>query len=505
MERNLPKLSCYLAILFILFITLASGVQYNWNRTFGGIHGDGAWSFQETNDGGYIIAGYTCSLGERGDLWLIKTDSNGREEWNRTFGGSDEDVGYSVKQTRDGGYIVTGSTRSYGIGEERLWLLKTDSSGNKEWDRTFGGFVSSSGDGGWSVDETDDGYIVTGYTRSYGMGGKDLWLIKTDSHGVEQWQKTFGGSKDDVGMSVARAQDGGYIVAGRAASFSQGDDDIWLLKVDSSGREQWNRTYGGQKDDVCFQVVCLEDGYALTGRTEVTGGKKAFLLKTDLQGKMKWERTYGKDSTGISLQRTDDGGFIIAGSTDTADNGKDALLIKTDSTGKEQWMLPFGGLRDDIGTAIVESSDGGYVLAGITNSFGAGAEDVWLVKLTSDNNAGILSPENAILGSATSENATHGNITSESAIPVSAALGNATLGNVTLGNATLENITMGNATLGNSTISRNATDIVIPENTSKDIPDTRIIANTVSWNIPKLAVDRLSSIPLAFRSAKVRT
>jgi hypothetical protein len=191
-----------------------------WNRTFGGPYGDGIWSAQVTEDGGYILGGYTSNRGEGSDLWLVKVDSEGRGLWNRIFGGSGEDVGYFVQNTRDGGSIVTGSTKSYGVGEERLWLLKADSNGSKLWDKTFGGFVSSAGDGGWSVNETDDGgYIVTGYTKSYGAGGKDLWLIKTDSAGKKQWDKTFGGSKDDVGMSVIQAVDGGYVVAGRTASY----------------------------------------------------------------------------------------------------------------------------------------------------------------------------------------------------------------------------------------------------------------------------------------------
>jgi predicted secreted protein len=281
-----------LAVSFLA--TSATGFQpyVVWNRTFGAPYDDGAWSLQKTDDNGYIIAGYTSSRGEGSDLWLLKTDSSGLEQWNRTFGGSQEDVAYFVKQTRDLGYIVTGSTRSYGIGEERLWLLKTDSNGSKDWDHTFGGFVSSSGDGGWAIDQTDDGgYIVTGYTKSYGAGGKDLWLVKTDSVGIKQWDKTFGGPKDDVGMSVAQTRDGGYIVAGRTASFGSGGDDIWLLKVDTKGREQWNRTFGGQKDDVALQVIKLKDGYALTGRTDSvdSGGKKAFLLKTDLHGNRLWE------------------------------------------------------------------------------------------------------------------------------------------------------------------------------------------------------------------------
>ncbi len=223
--------------------------------------------------------------------------------------------------------------------------------------------------------------------RSYGAGGKDLWLIKTDSVGNKQWDKTFGGPKDDVGMSVVQTRDGGYIVAGRTASFGSGDDDIWLLKVDPKGREQWNRTFGGQKDDVALQVIELKDGYALTGRTESadSGGKKAFLLKTDLNGKKLWERSYGQNSSGISLQQTDDGGFIIAGSMNSPVTGKDAMLIKTDPSGNEQWIMPLGGPGENIGTSVAESIDGGYVMAGITNSFGAGAEDAWLVKVRPEN------------------------------------------------------------------------------------------------------------------------
>ncbi len=387
------RLLCGLALMLALLMAPSSalGVQPHeeWNRTFGGDYGDGAWSLQKTDDGCYIIAGYTSSRGGGGDLWLVKVSSEGREEWNRTFGGSGEDAGYSVRQTLDRGYVVTGSTKSYGIGEERLWLLKTDPSGRKMWDRTFGGFVSSSGDGGWAVDETKDGgYIVAGYTRSYGAGGKDLWLVKTDSSGNLQWDRTFGGTRDDVGMSVVQTRDGGYVAAGRTASFGPGDDDIWLLKVDPKGHEQWNRTFGGQKDDVAFQVIALEDGYVLTGRTESIssgsyGGKNAFLIKTDLQGKKQWEKTYGQESAGISLQHTDDGGFIVAGSTESHGTGKDALLIKTDSLGNKQWMMTLGKQRDEIGTAVVESEDRGYVLAGITSSFGAGAENAWLVKLRS--------------------------------------------------------------------------------------------------------------------------
>ena len=253
----------FFLVLSSCFSALAAEPLEEWNLTFGGQYADGAWCLQETEDGGNILVGNSASRGEGSDLLLIRTDGMGKCIWSRIWGGSGEDVGYFVQETRDGGFIVTGSTKSFSMGEELLWLVKTDGNGNLSWDKTFGGFVSSSGDGGWSVDETDDGgYIITGYTQSLGSGRKDLWLLKTDGQGSKIWDKTFGGREDDVGMSVLQSRDGGYIVAGRTASFGKGGDDIWLLKTDSLGEEQWNETFGGKQDDAGFQVVELTDGYA---------------------------------------------------------------------------------------------------------------------------------------------------------------------------------------------------------------------------------------------------
>ncbi len=371
------------SILLAGALSLERGPKEEWNRTFGGPYGDGFWSLQRTIDGGCILAGYTASEGEGSDLWLLRADREGYPLWNRTFGGSGEDVGYFVLETKDGGYLVTGSTDSFGMGGECLWLLKTDSSGIKEWDRIFGGFVSSSGDGGWAADATEDGgFIVTGYTQSFGAGRKDLWLLKTDGQGNEIWDKTFGGTEDDAGMSVARTGDGGYIVTGRTASFGSGGDDIWLLKTDSQGRGEWNATFGGKNDDAGFQVLEVGDGYALVGRTESgSDDERIVLIKTDYQGHKLWERSY-KGSAGTSLQPTSDGGFIIAGRIDSEESGRDGLLIKTDSSGREQWATPLRGKREDIGTWAVENSDGSYLFAGITSSYGSGAEDAWLVKFS---------------------------------------------------------------------------------------------------------------------------
>ena len=384
----------FLILVILLAVSSPGAIAYQpaleWNWTYGSSYGDGAWSVQQTSDGGYIVAGYTCEAGSVSDLWLLKVGPAGQETWKRTFGGTDEDIGYYVRQAKDGGYIVTGSTKSYGVGNERLWLLKVRPDGTKEWDKTFGGFVSSSGDGGWSVDNTDDGgYIVTGYTRSFGAGGKDLWLIKTDASGRRLWERTFGGLKDDTGYSVQQANDGGYIVAGQTESYSTAGDDLWLLKTDQDGREEWNRTFSGAQDEVGFQVVkTIDGGYAIVGRTDSgqEGLERALLLKVDSLGKKQFERSFGLTGliVGTSVDQTMDGGYIIAGRTESADFGKDMWIVRTDSAGKRLWEMSLGGYDDEIATSVGQTRDGGYIVAGITQSFGYGSEDAWLVRIGQD-------------------------------------------------------------------------------------------------------------------------
>jgi len=388
----------FVILIFICWLHPAMAFFYEgelaeeWNRTYGGRYGDGAWCVQETSDGGYILLGYTAIRGEGSDLWLIRTDPDGNALWSRVLGGSGEDVGYFVRQTSDEGYIITGSTASFGIGEERLWLIRMDRNGSLIWDRTFGGFVHSAGDGGWSVDETDDGgFIATGYTQSKGKGRKDLWLIRTDGKGEMLWEKSYGGVEDDVGLSVLQSRDGGFIVAGRTASLGKKGDDIWLLKTDGMGVMTWNATYGGDRDDTAFQVVELTEGYALVGRSDSgLEGERVILIRLDHLGRKIWERYY-LGSSGTSLEQTLDGGFIIAGRIDRQESGRDALIIRTNSAGEEVSRLILGGMRDDICSFVIQDRKGDYILAGITSSYGSGAEDVWLVKMRLEDQAAINS------------------------------------------------------------------------------------------------------------------
>ena len=338
MESERRKIGVVL-VFAVLFATLALSVtvgctngtapEEEWDRTFGGTHRDMASSVQQTAEGGYILAGDTGSYGA-GDFWLVKTDSNGNKEWDRTFGGTDEDVARSVQQTADGGYILAGGTESYGAGDYDFWLVKTDSNGNEQWNRTFGG---TDYDVAYSVQQTvDGGYILAGDTWSYGAGGFDFWLVKTDSAGNEEWSRTFGGTHWAIARSVQQTAEGGYILAGDKGSYGAGD--FWLVKTDSNGNEQWNRTFGGTDDDMASSVQQTADGgYILAGGTESygAGDYDFWLVKTDSNGNEQWNRTFGgiDHDMAWSVQQTADGGYILAGDTCSyGAGGVDVWLIK---------------------------------------------------------------------------------------------------------------------------------------------------------------------------------
>jgi len=361
-----------------------------WAVTFGGSNIDVGYCVQQTTDEGYIISGYTRSYGASGhNIWLIKTDSTGVELWNKTFGGSSDDEGQSVQQTSDGGYIIAGWTQSYGSGSKDLWLIKTDSAGNEQWNKLFGGTYD---DGATSVRQTTDGgYVISGYTSSYGAGSVDAWLIKTDSLGNQEWQKPLGGLSSDGAWCVQQTTDGGYILTGWTYSYGPGAiGNLWLVKTDSLGNQQWNKAFGGTDVDRGYYVSQTTDGgYIITGYTDSFGAGlyDMWLIKTDSSGNEQWSKTFGGSGRdyGNSVQQTYSGGYIITGYTLSYGAGnEDVWLVKTDSLGNKVWDETFGGTSSDVGYLGQQTTEGGYIVTGHTLSYGAGVHDVWLLKIESD-------------------------------------------------------------------------------------------------------------------------
>jgi len=303
--------------------------------------------------------------------------------WNKTYGGTGSDQAITVIQTTDGGYALAGVTNSSGSGNYDSWLVKTDSVGNMQWNKTYGG---TGYEAAYTVVQTvDGGYALVGYTTSFGAGSSDCWLIKTDFNGVMQWNKTYGGTNYDYGIRVIQTSDGGYALAGQTYSFGAGSIDFWLVKTDSAGTMQWNKTYGGTNYDYPLALIQTTDGgYALAGYTGLYPNVDSWLVKTDSSGNMQWNKTYGGTGYDVtwSVVQTADGGYALGGYTSDDLVNIDMWLVNTDSSGNMQWNKTYGGVSIDFAFSIIQTSDFGYALAGYTGSYGAGKEDFWLIKLT---------------------------------------------------------------------------------------------------------------------------
>ena len=380
-------LSILLILFFFTSLLFPQIPDTVWTKTFGGTNIDIGHCVEQTSDSGYIITGYSRSYGTISgrNVWLIKTDKYGNEQWNNTYGGNNDDEGYSVQQTTDGGYIIAGYTESFGAGVNDVFLIKADASGNQEWIKTFGG---GQDDEGYSVLQTiDGGYLIGGVTSSYGAGSRDMWMIKTDPAGNLLWQKTHGGLSSDGAWYVEHTFDGGFILTGWTLSYGPGFiGNAWLVKTDSLGNQLWNNFFGGDDVDRGYSVQQTTDGgYILTGYTDSFGAGlyDMLLIKTDPSGNAEWTKTFGGTGRdyGNSVQQTSDGGFIVLGYTlSFGAGGEDFYLVKTDMNGNEQWNKTFGGTASDIGYSVRQTNDGGLILTGHTLSFGAGVHDVWLIK-----------------------------------------------------------------------------------------------------------------------------
>lgn len=382
-------------ILILLFISFTLIGQITFEKTFGGINEDSGSSVCQTSDGGYIIAGTTFYA----DVLLIKTDEYGNDIWTKKYCDNVYSRGCSVQQTIDCGYIIAGvmetDLRSYDA-----LLIKTDSDGNETWIKTYGGV---DGDGSEFVQQTfDGGYILTGNTYSYGAGSSDILLVKTDSNGEQTWLRTYGGSDLDFGFNVQQTTDSCFIIVGQTMSYGEGGADIWLIKTDSNGTKLWDKTYGSTEGDYGYSVCQTQDGgYIITG----TSYYDVYLIKTDANGNEIWSKTYGDSNIterAYSVNQTSDGGYFLAGDSYPygGDGDSDVYVLKTDSAGNKLWDSFFGGSEGDYGNSAQPTQDGGYIITGMTSSYGAGSTDVYLIKTDEFGSVGIEEnnhPENISL------------------------------------------------------------------------------------------------------------
>ena len=380
-------------VFFALLFASFAHAQQRWTRTYGGTEEDEGRCVQQTLDGGYIVAGQTASFGAGyDDFYLIKTNATGDTLWARTYGGSVRDWGWSVLQTPDTGYIIVGQTSSFGAGDKDYYLVKTDASGSVVWARTYGG---TGLDEGRSVQQTlDGGYILAGYTTSFGAGSYDFYLVKTTAGGDTVWTRTYGGTNEDVGYSVRLTLDSGYVMVGYTASFGAGNQDVYLVKTNTIGDTIWTRTYGGIGNDVGYSAQQTSDGgYIIAGYTASYGANgDVYLIKMNSSGDTLWTRTYGGtgEEMGYSVQQTLDGGYVVAGKTASFGQGN-VYLIKTDSSGDTLWTRTWGGVGVDFGNSVQQTSDGGYIVAGYTAA-PAGNGEVYLIKTDANGSASLEEP-----------------------------------------------------------------------------------------------------------------
>jgi hypothetical protein len=370
-----------------------------WSKKYGGSSSDRASAIQQTTDGGYIAAGYTSSFGAGGgDIYLLKIDSSGNILWQKTYGGSSDDGASTVQQTTDGGYIVAGTTRSFGAGDSNIYLLKIDSSGNILWQRTYGG---TDFDNAESIQQTTDGgYIILATTYSFEFD-YFYWVLKLNENGSVAWANTYfsyGGEPE----SIQQTMDGGYIVAGKYGYDYDSHRDIFVLKLDNSGHVVWRYGYGG------FSATSVQQtfygGFIVVGSCENAG----CVLKLDSSGNILWQKEFEGGSVSV-MRQTSDGGYIGLG----RDYSGAILLLKLDGSGNITWQKVYEGSYDDWAKFIQQTSDGGYVISGYTKSSGINNNDLWILKVDENGeipSCNLISTSNvvAINGSASKHEPMYG-------------------------------------------------------------------------------------------------
>ncbi|MCD6017303.1 MAG: hypothetical protein K0S53_424 [Bacteroidetes bacterium] len=374
--------------LIIFIISLVCSSQTYFQKSYNKPLDQEGQDVLPTPDGGYLIAGYTnTSLLYDCDLMILKTDASGNEVWTKTYGGSKPDFPYHMLATNDGNYFLVGYSQSYGGGDMDILLQKIDPSGNEIWLKTYGG---NGNDYARDITATTDGnYMIVGSSNSSSTTGQNANLIKIDPAGDVIWSKTYGGSANDHGCIVKQCSDGGYIMLGQTYSYGIGNGDAWLVKMNSTGDTTWTKTFGGsQNDEGISLTVNSDNSFTFVVRDSSNAGKDidTRVIKTSSTGSIIWDKTYGgnKKDTPKMIQPTSDGGYIIAAiSRSFGWINPDMWFLKLTSSGDTTWTRHYGGSNNEHAYTARELADGSFISVGKTTSYGPTMDPI-LLKINSN-------------------------------------------------------------------------------------------------------------------------
>lgn len=380
-------LLCALVALVLSVFATDLYAQYpRFQSVVGDANSQQGYAIEQLSDSGYVIAGYTFRTGANSDAYLVRINRFGALVWAYSFDMGGNDTAYSVAVASDGGFVITGKTRNEsGCTHDDIFLLKTNSSGVLQWVNVFGGGGDEAGNG---VQRTsDNGYIITGRTNSFGAGQYDGFLLKTDINGALSWWYTYGDSGDDLFRSVHQTSDGGYVASGTTTSYGNGAQG-YVVRVNSTGGLMWGRQFGGAQLEYMWAVRQTSDGGYITVGTEVsyTTTPDILMLKMDNTAAFAWARTYGFNSSwdeALSVKEACDNSLIVSGYVQGAGSGfggVNAYMLKTNSFGNKTWSRAYGGAGTEMGWNVIQTLDGGFAFTGQTTSAAFGNNDVYVVK-----------------------------------------------------------------------------------------------------------------------------
>ncbi|MCD1296023.1 hypothetical protein CUJ83_13550 [Methanocella sp. CWC-04] len=366
---------CAITSIFILLSIAnaeAQDIGIIWEKTYGSKGIDAPVDIKETPDGGYILAGYTQpDLNGNKYAYLLRLNGKGEKIWEKSYGTAKLNSFTTVLPTSDGGYICVGTTNPYTKNGSDVYLVKTDAQGKALWTKTYGGILDESGK--CIIQTPDGGYMILGRVLLNGIKTYDCYVIKIDRNGKLLWDKTYSEGDYESCMDILATKDGGYVITGNKKT-TKNLSDIFLLKIDAGGKKIWESLYGGKSNDKGAAVQQTDDGgYMVYGSTSSFGKGMGdlFLVKADAQGKELWNKTYGDKSIeyegeGGSLKRTSDGGYLMCGSTTSIGNGNlDYYIVKVDKNGKFEWDDAYGTAAFERAATAIQTGDGNYVIAGV--------------------------------------------------------------------------------------------------------------------------------------------